>query len=257
MGGGKNVLAVLSGFVYNDSKGVDWMRIAYIGHSGFFVEGEHCCLLFDYYRGEIPALPDGKKLFVFASHRHHDHFNPEIFKLDADYWILGRDFSLSPGIRMKYGVDDAKYARCRRMKTDAQLDLDEIRVLALRSTDEGAAFVVEFEGKRIYHAGDLNQWVWREDEKYDAQMTRDYLAEIEKLRGLAFDCAFLPVDPRQDEDFYLGADSFIRMHQPKWVFPMHLWEDYDTIRRFREHDCAKGYRDTIVEIRKPGEDFEI
>ena len=91
---------------------------------------------------------------------------------------------------------------------------------------------------------------------YSSTMAR-MMAEIEKLRGMAFDCAFLPVDPRQGEDFYLGADSFIRMHQPKWVFPMHLWEDYDTIRRFREHDCAKGYRDTIVEIRKPGEDFEI
>lgn len=233
------------------------MRIVYIGHSGFWVEGEKNCLLFDYYRGDIPALPDGKQLHVFASHRHHDHFNPEIFRLDAAHWILGRDFSLSPGIRAKYGIDDAMFSRCHRMKTDETLDLGDVHILALRSTDEGAAFVVQFEGKTIYHAGDLNQWIWREDEKYDAQMTADYLHEIAKLKGMAFDAAFLPVDPRQGEDFYLGADNFIRMLRPKTVFPMHLWEDYDAVRRFKAHECATDYRDCVAEIHAPGDEFTI
>lgn len=233
------------------------MRIVYIGHSGFYIEGRNSCLLFDYYNGDLPQIDPGKKLFVFSSHRHHDHFNPEIFRLNADYWILGRDFSLSPGIRIKYGIDDDMFSRCRRIKTDEVLRLDGVEIRALRSTDEGAAFHVSFEGRQIYHAGDLNQWVWREDANYDRQMTADYLREIEKLRGVDFDAAFLPLDPRQGEDFYLGADSFIRMHHPKHVFPMHLWEDYDTIRRFREHACSVDYRNSIMEIRERGDAFEI
>ena len=233
------------------------MRVVYIGHSGFFIEGERHCLLFDYYQGEIPRIPAGKRLYVFASHRHHDHFNPEIFRLDADHWILGRDFSLSPGIRTKYGIDEDRFSRCHRMKTDEILDLGDVRILALRSTDEGAAFLVEFEGKCVYHAGDLNQWVWREDENYDRQMTADYLYEIAKLRGRKIDMAFLPVDPRQGADFYLGADNFIRMHHPETVFPMHLWEDYDTVRRFREHECAQEYKNCVAEIHAPGDGFIV
>ena len=231
------------------------MRVIYIGHSGFFIESDSACLLFDYWQGDLPDFPQRKPLLVFASHRHHDHFNPEIFRLKAEHWILGRDFSLSPGIRAKYGIDDAQFTRCHRMKTDEILNLDGVSIRALRSTDEGAAFHVCIDGKNIYHAGDLNQWVWREDAKYDAQMTADYLTEIGKLRGIRFDAAFLPVDPRQGEDFYLGADSFIRMHSPKTVFPMHLWEDYDTIRRFKNHACAGTYAESIVEIHHPGEEF--
>ena len=36
------------------------MRIRLIGHSGFYVELEEMNLLFDYYRGELPA-PDTDK----------------------------------------------------------------------------------------------------------------------------------------------------------------------------------------------------
>ena len=60
------------------------MRIDYLGHSGFFVEVGDVALLFDYYRGDLSFLhriPQEKPLYVFASHVHSDHFNPEIFSL--------------------------------------------------------------------------------------------------------------------------------------------------------------------------------
>jgi len=57
------------------------MEITYIGHSGFMMEWDSCYWLFDYYKGEIPEIKKDKKLFVFASHNHRDHFNPAIFQL--------------------------------------------------------------------------------------------------------------------------------------------------------------------------------
>ncbi|MBP1754948.1 MAG: fold metallo-hydrolase [Firmicutes bacterium] len=32
------------------------MIITYIGHSGFLIEWDNCYWLFDYFKGEIPAL---------------------------------------------------------------------------------------------------------------------------------------------------------------------------------------------------------
>ena len=57
------------------------MTITYLNHSGFFVELDRVCLLFDYWRGRLPEPVAGKTLLAFASHSHHDHYNEEIFDL--------------------------------------------------------------------------------------------------------------------------------------------------------------------------------
>lgn len=75
------------------------MKITYIAHSGFLAELEHTILLFDYYQGELPELPDEKMLYVFASHRHPDHFNPEVFRLAEGKMF----FTSCPGISGKAG----------------------------------------------------------------------------------------------------------------------------------------------------------
>ena len=38
-------------------------------------------LLFDYYQGEL-HLKQEKPLYVFVSHNHYDHYNPEIYHID-------------------------------------------------------------------------------------------------------------------------------------------------------------------------------
>ena len=50
------------------------MKVTYIQHSGFMVELEECVLVFDYYKGLLPSVSKDKKLYVFSSHHHHDHF---------------------------------------------------------------------------------------------------------------------------------------------------------------------------------------
>ena len=44
------------------------IQVTYLYHSGFAVELDRHLLVFDYYRGELPAVPEGKKLIIFASH---------------------------------------------------------------------------------------------------------------------------------------------------------------------------------------------
>lgn len=61
------------------------MKITYIHHSAFLAETEHACLLFDYFKGSLPKLPEGKRLYIFASHRHPDHFSKVIFDIAAEH----------------------------------------------------------------------------------------------------------------------------------------------------------------------------
>src|SRR3712207_9048157 len=52
----------------------------------------------------------------------------------------------------------------------------EIKVSTLESTDLGIAVIIEADGKRIYHSGDLNWWTWHgyetEEEYEDRKSTR-------------------------------------------------------------------------------------
>ena len=57
------------------------MKVTYLNHSGFLLEWKNSYFLFDYYKGELPELNSEKDVFVFCSHSHHDHFNPEIFSI--------------------------------------------------------------------------------------------------------------------------------------------------------------------------------
>ena len=70
------------------------MRVTYLGHSGFLLEMEDALLLFDYYQGSLPEMDPEKTLFVFVSHVHYDHYNPDILKLRRqrqNIWYLFSD----------------------------------------------------------------------------------------------------------------------------------------------------------------------
>ena len=59
------------------------MKITYIHHSSFLAELSRFSLLFDYYTGEIPETDRNKPMVFFSSHRHWDHFSPDIFRLGS------------------------------------------------------------------------------------------------------------------------------------------------------------------------------
>lgn len=242
------------------------MRITYIHHSSFLVEMEHAALLFDYFEGELPPLADDKPLVIFASHRHGDHFAPVIFQL-----AQGRknvQFVLSDDIWKRQVPQE--YLGCTTfigpqeertvyLTPESRNEPGNIlQVWAYKSTDEGVAFLIRTLDKTIYHAGDLNNWVWEgEPEADNRRMSERYHEELKKLAGAHIDVAFVPLDPRQEKDFYLGMDDFMRMVGAKTVFPMHFWGDFDVIRRFKELPCTAGYRERIRDIRSKGETFAL
>jgi len=71
------------------------MKITYIHHSSFSVELDNTILLFDYFKGNLPSFDKNKKLYVFSSHSHHDHFDESIFNIEKTHpnveYILSND----------------------------------------------------------------------------------------------------------------------------------------------------------------------
>ena len=56
------------------------IKITYLEHSGFAVECDDYVLIFDYYKGNLPQFDKDKKICVFASHVHYDHFKKKYLR---------------------------------------------------------------------------------------------------------------------------------------------------------------------------------
>ena len=207
------------------------MRIRYLYHSGFLVETGNACYVFDYYRGALPPLAPEKPVTVFVSHGHGDHYNPDIFPLlraagaGSILGIISRD------IPEKWLPREENILRVR---TNERLTLPGgEQVETLLSTDQGVAFVLTCSEGILYHAGDLNDWVWPgEDEGENRQMTGMYRHEIDKLKGRPVDVAFVPLDPRQEAAAFSGLSYFLGQVPARRVFPMHYWEQPEIIGQF-------------------------
>lgn len=230
------------------------MNVTYLNHSGFFVELDTVCLLFDYWQGELPAPVAGKALLAFASHAHHDHYNPEIFAYAAEWGrakvILGNDIRLSAKRKAALGVEDSAFVRLGADRRETILGA-EIRTL--HSTDAGVAFLVQADGRRIYHAGDLNWWVWDgEPEADNAAMTEAFLRETEKLKGIPIDLAFLTLDVRQEADAFKGFDHCMRTLEIEKAVPMHSFGDYSAHHAIVHAPLSEPYREKILLMTEPG-----
>jgi len=239
------------------------MKVTYIAHSGFLIETDSAAMLFDWHKGALPKTLD-KPLYIFASHRHGDHYSKEIFPYGEGFegtrYILSHDIRLCAADAAAMGLDPKLAERVSYVKPDETLTVGGLEISTLASTDEGVAFIVKVDGKTLFHAGDLNWWLWGDEDTPEEaeEMTGAFLRECEKLRGVAFDAAFLPLDPRQPHDqYWLGLDRYARTAEIKYIFPMHMWGRYGVIDRFKALDCSAPYRDRIINITKEDESYEI
>lgn len=213
------------------------MTLTYIFHSGFIVETDKCILIFDYWMDPCGIMSNfhnkGKYTYVFSSHFHEDHFNREIFdwRDELHTYILSKDI----------------LKRHRAQKEDADVWLakgstwqdENIKVIATGSNDSGVSWIVEVEGKRIFHAGDLCNWYARflaEADVPDEIMSTEFgminplaeekkfLGELKDIRKItdSFDIAMFPVDGRIGNGYTLGGRQFIERFKVGMFVPMHF-----------------------------------
>ena len=221
------------------------MRITYIYHSSFLLETNTCYYLFDYEKGCLPEMDDTKPIFVLSSHGHHDHYNSEIFSKLVALGMQTIYAVLSDDIEIPNHVNTLRVSA----GNDYELALGQ-NLFTLQSTDLGVAFLIEDQGELIYHAGDLNDWVWEEESRdYNEQMTKDYRKQMdllsEKLKHREIDAAFVVLDPRQEKDYDRGMCYFLEHVPAKKVYPMHYWGNSDIMDTF-----LKEYPEYEAQIRK-------
>ena len=240
------------------------MRLVYIYHSGFALEADGFSILIDYFKDSDPdpakgyvrseLLKRAGTLYILASHFHPDHFNPEVLKWKEQKPDIKYIFSKDILKRRRAKADDAIYLK----KGDAYQD-ELLTIKAFGSTDVGISFLIETEGRRIFHAGDLNNWHWSEEstEEEIRKANGDFLAEVKYLKEKVpnIDLVLFPVDRRMGKDYMKGAKQFIEQIKTTIFVPMHFSEDYEGGNALRDFAENAGCR--FISITHRGESFEI
>lgn len=228
------------------------MKIWYLGHSGFAIECDNdVALVFDFFNDEHNLLPGilsaAKHVYALVSHSHPDHYNQRIFKWDEAY---GASFTYIISGELKRKLTHSKIGAPALPDGTFALRRGEnfgdgaIAVHAFGSTDIGVSYLVEIDGYRIFHAGDLNNWHWSEESTPQEIKAAEgnYLAILRTIRQQfqAVDVAMFPVDPRIGGDFSLGARQFLSAIDVGHFIPMHQWGDFEQSCNFSLYRAPTG-----------------
>ena len=219
------------------------MKLYYLDNSGFVLLTDKAAFVWDCWnfpgdaadalleRGYLQKdmLAEKERVYLCISHVHGDHFNKRIFDYaDAapyTYVIADADVPVPQDIRHAL------------LRPGEVFDDGYARITAWDSTDIGVSFLVEAEGKRIFHAGDLNFWHWREEssEQEIAEAEQLYLQALDAMAdsmAAGVELLMFPVDPRMQSDIEAGALMFMRRFAPKLTVPMHFSNLFDRMAEF-------------------------
>lgn len=238
-------------------------KVTFIWHDCFTVETPSANFIFDYWLdsngannpepGFLDSLSPDKPLYVLVSHSHKDHFNTAIFgwasRFNNIHYIISKDVGkrirhiLSP--TSVYSGPKVEAGKVTVLRPGERFEAEGVRIAAFPSTDVGNSYIAEVDGQRIFHAGDLNAWIWL-DESTPAEIKKamgDYnacLRDIESYLILqqrqTIDFCFFPVDSRIGRDYPTGARIFVRKFDVGRFFAMHfdLGDEDERLKRCRE-----------------------
>lgn len=251
------------------------MKVTYIHHSSFCIELGKIVLIFDYcngkkipfcsYSGKMPEFSKDIQMYVFSSHSHPDHFDIEVLKWSRRYddiqYIFAKEVKKKLGnsalqrVLPDMDIDKIK-EKIHYLKPEEKRKIGHVSIETLLSTDSGVAFVVECFGKIIYHAGDLNWWHWEgEPEQENRYQKETYQRQINILSDRNIDLAFVIIDPRQENNMFLGIDYFTEHVDAKNIIPMHMWKKYKYIREYKNSHRDRKIAECIVEIQYENQQF--
>lgn len=228
--------------------------IWYLGHAGWLVRTSEHCLIFDHTgpieRGSLdngtlsPELLANRKVVVFISHGHGDHFSKEVLRLRDSV----KDLSVvmgwnEPGSGPAIVPEDGKWT-----------DVSGAQVFALHHEYDGIPegfFLVRSGGLTIYHSGDHGTWSDPPHETYRTNMDR--MADAVDRIDLAFISAF---GVRGGSGALNAGDVYgIKALEPGFTLPMHCGGREYLCVEFAKEVAARRLPTESVAAETPGQRF--
>lgn len=222
--------------------------IWYLGHSGWAIETASRFLIFDYWESSDPseprALANGhidpeeirdKKVVVFVSHGHRDHYDPRILEWKDTVSSIEYIFGWKAG-------QGSEMIECDFERED--MDLDGLRIRTIVHEGDGipeSAFLVELDGLTIFHSGDHGSGPAPFKDFFVENI--DYIAKI----APSIDMIFIPT---------WGEESFVvKKLEPKFTFPMHDIGREHNYKNFAERAKKEKLPTKVIAAEKQGDHF--
>lgn len=232
-------------------------QLTYIHHDCFVAVAEGVgSVIFDFWKDPadedstrppmLDIIPKDLPCYVLVSHHHKDHFTRDIFEWSEEFPLMHYVVSKDTAKMVRHMLRPDSIWKGTRLSPDRitvltpgeRLQKDKFLIEAFGSTDIGNSYLVTIEGTiRLFHAGDLNAWIWK-DESTSAEVEtaiHDYWNKLEPLihrfsnftERPPLDFVMFPVDSRIGSDYWTGAEIFL--------------EAFDNTRRFIPmHFCLGG-----------------
>ena len=221
-------------------------RLTYIYHDCFMYETSEVVILFDFWKDplsvgrdkDFPPILDeidpSKRFYVVISHHHKDHFTRRIFLWTQRFpdikFIISADvfkavrYMLIPG--GTYAGHRPPLSSVHVLSPGDEFCDEFLRVRAFGSTDIGNSYAIECAGRSLFHAGDLNAWLWiDESTPEEISQARDaFTSIVEEIKTIfpSFSLVMFPVDSRLGREYWWGARYFLSNILVSLFVPMHF-----------------------------------
>lgn len=239
------------------------MIIEYVYHSCYTVTLKDYFLVFDYWKGNL-KLPTDKQIVFVVTHRHADHFNPDIFQLrgtenaiyllSSDLLREDEDSVITVGEGFHFWNTLKEKRNLNFLHPGDTLELGKMMIRAFPSTDLGISIYLQLYNVGFFHAGDLNCWKWETDpEEVQQKEEDDFLDILDEVANYPIDVAFFPVDPRLKDNYTCGPEAFIQEVQPQLFFPMHFGTQTQITRMFYSYMALRSSLTRVQLVFREGE----
>jgi L-ascorbate metabolism protein UlaG (beta-lactamase superfamily) len=221
------------------------MKIEYLGHSCFILEGSNVKILIDpFLSGNQLASKRPEQIdvdYIFLTHGHHDHFGDAIEIAKRTGAVVYAVVELAEKIMETEGIEVGMGNIGGKQKTPFGY-VKYFPALHGSGIDGGVAsgYIFNIGGKKVYHSGDTA-----------------LIAEMQFLKDEKIDVALLPIG----DFFTMGPEDALiacKLISPKYVIPMH----YNTFPAIQQNPYE--FKESVeesnickVEILNPGESFTI
>lgn len=210
-------------------------KIVWLGHAGFYLRVRGATVYIDPYRA--PAGPPADLILI--THEHYDHFSRE----DLNRLVGDSTSILAPATVAEQIKGSVKSIAAGESVEIGRLDVTAVAAYNTNKVDSngtlyhppeagGVGYVLNVEGRRIYHSGDT-----------------DVIPEMDQAAGA--DVALLPVSGTYVMTAVEAAEAARRI-EPRLAIPMH-WGTVVGSRADAEQFSAQA----TVEVRIPDKVGEI